>query len=113
MAHKPKVCRVKGHNVIIACAAAKPGDEADRIPCILLCWYIVPWTGGDMRKNVNPAQMAKLNQQMAKMMDPRVLHQMGEEGRREGGGWRWTQSTVSVSLSLSLSLSLSPPLQVG
>ena len=34
--------------------------------------------GGDMGKNVNPSQMAKLNQQMAKMMDPRVLHQMGE-----------------------------------
>ncbi|RZC43190.1 SRP54 domain containing protein [Asbolus verrucosus] len=32
---------------------------------------------GDMAKNVNPTQMAKLNQQMAKMMDPRVLHQMG------------------------------------
>ncbi|CAI8024514.1 Signal recognition particle 54 kDa protein [Geodia barretti] len=32
--------------------------------------------GGDMGKNVNPAQMAKLNQQMAKMMDPRVLQQM-------------------------------------
>ncbi|XP_046381336.1 signal recognition particle subunit SRP54 [Haliotis cracherodii] len=33
--------------------------------------------GGDIGKNVNPAQMAKLNQQMAKMMDPRVLQQMG------------------------------------
>nr|CAH7750850.1 unnamed protein product [Callosobruchus chinensis] len=33
--------------------------------------------GGDMAKNVNHTQMAKLNQQMAKMMDPRVLHQMG------------------------------------
>ena len=34
--------------------------------------------GGDMSgKNVNPTQMAKLQQQMAKMMDPRVLHQMG------------------------------------
>ncbi|XP_025089151.1 signal recognition particle 54 kDa protein [Pomacea canaliculata] len=33
--------------------------------------------GGDMSKNVNPAQMMKLNQQMAKMMDPRVLQQMG------------------------------------
>ncbi|XP_063992259.1 signal recognition particle subunit SRP54 [Diachasmimorpha longicaudata] len=33
--------------------------------------------GGDMMKNVNQTQMAKLNQQMAKMMDPRVLHQMG------------------------------------
>lgn len=33
---------------------------------------------GDMAKNVNPTQMAKLNHQMAKMMDPRVLHQMGE-----------------------------------
>ena len=31
-----------------------------------------------MTKNVNPSQMAKLNQQMAKMMDPRVLQQMGE-----------------------------------
>jgi signal recognition particle subunit SRP54 len=31
-----------------------------------------------MSKNVNPSQMAKLNQQMAKMMDPRVLQQMGE-----------------------------------
>ncbi|CAG9856155.1 unnamed protein product [Phyllotreta striolata] len=33
--------------------------------------------GGDMAKNVNHNQMAKLNQQMAKMMDPRVLQQMG------------------------------------
>lgn len=33
--------------------------------------------GKDMGKNVNPAQMAKLNQQMAKMMDPRLLQQMG------------------------------------
>lgn len=33
--------------------------------------------GGDMGKNVNPAQMAKLNTHMAKMMDPRVLQQMG------------------------------------
>ncbi|XP_054153869.1 signal recognition particle subunit SRP54-like [Oppia nitens] len=33
--------------------------------------------GGDMAKNVNQTQMAKLNQQMAKMMDPRVLQQMG------------------------------------
>ena len=33
-----------------------------------------------MSKNVNPAQMAKLNQQVAKMIDPRVLQQMGEEG---------------------------------
>lgn len=30
-----------------------------------------------MAKNVNPAQMAKLNQQMVKMMDPRVLQSMG------------------------------------
>lgn len=34
--------------------------------------------GGDMAKNVNQTQMAKLNQQMARMMDPRVLHQMGK-----------------------------------
>lgn len=33
--------------------------------------------GGDLSKNVNQAQMAKLNQQMAKMMDPRVLQHMG------------------------------------
>ncbi|KAJ6217492.1 hypothetical protein RDWZM_008649 [Blomia tropicalis] len=32
---------------------------------------------GDLAKNVNPAQMAKLNQQMARMIDPRVLQQMG------------------------------------
>ena len=35
-------------------------------------------TEGNMSKNVNPAQMAKLNQQMAKMIDPRMLQQMGE-----------------------------------
>jgi len=33
--------------------------------------------GGDMTKNVNPTQMAQLNQHMAKMMDPRVLQHMG------------------------------------
>lgn len=33
--------------------------------------------GGDMTKNVNPTQMARLNQQMARMMDPRVFQQMG------------------------------------
>lgn len=32
---------------------------------------------GDLMKNVNQSQLAKLNQQMAKMIDPRVLHQMG------------------------------------
>lgn len=31
-----------------------------------------------MMKNVNPSQMAQLNQQMARMMDPRVLQQMGQ-----------------------------------
>lgn len=36
--------------------------------------------GGDMAKNVNPSQMGKLNAQMAKMMDPRVLHQLGGMG---------------------------------
>ena len=39
-------------------------------------------SGGDMSKNVNPSQMAKLNQQMAKMMDPRVLQQMGKYTER-------------------------------
>lgn len=33
---------------------------------------------GDMSKNVNPSQMAKLNQQITKMMDPRVLQQIGK-----------------------------------
>ncbi|XP_033635184.1 signal recognition particle 54 kDa protein-like [Asterias rubens] len=33
--------------------------------------------GGDMAKNVNPAQMQKLNQSIAKAMDPRVLHHIG------------------------------------
>ena len=37
-----------------------------------------------MSKNVNPSQMAKLNQQMAKMMDPRVLQQMGKYAERSG-----------------------------
>lgn len=36
--------------------------------------------GGDMSKNVNPQQLAQLNQQMAKMMDPNVLRQMGGMG---------------------------------
>lgn len=31
-------------------------------------------------RNVNPAQMQKLNQHMAKMMDPRILNQMGGMG---------------------------------
>ena len=34
--------------------------------------------GGDMNKNVNPNQMAKLNQSMARMMDPSVLQRMGK-----------------------------------
>ena len=39
-------------------------------------------TGGDMTKNVNPTQMAKLNQQMARMMDPSVLQRMGMKRMR-------------------------------
>lgn len=31
-------------------------------------------------KNINPSQLQKLNQQMAKMMDPRVLQHMGGMG---------------------------------
>lgn len=31
-----------------------------------------------MGRNVNPNQMAKINQQMARMIDPRVLQQMGK-----------------------------------
>jgi len=38
--------------------------------------------GGDMSKNVNRNQMEKLNQQMAKMMDPRVFQQMGKNWSR-------------------------------
>lgn len=44
----------------------------------VMCACVFASPGGDMSKNVNPSQMAKLNQQMAKMMDPRVLHHMGE-----------------------------------
>ncbi|XP_046859050.1 signal recognition particle 54 kDa protein [Xenia sp. Carnegie-2017] len=33
--------------------------------------------GGDMSRNINPSQFQRLNQQMARMMDPRVLQQMG------------------------------------
>ncbi len=39
--------------------------------------FICVIVGGDMGRNVNPSQMAKINQQMAKMIDPRVLQQMG------------------------------------
>ncbi|KAE9549889.1 hypothetical protein FO519_006894 [Halicephalobus sp. NKZ332] len=31
-------------------------------------------------KNINPMQMSKLNQQLTKMIDPRILHQMGGQG---------------------------------
>ena len=34
--------------------------------------------GGDMSRNINPSQFQRLNQQMARMMDPRVLQQMGK-----------------------------------
>ncbi|KAF8375264.1 hypothetical protein PRIPAC_81693 [Pristionchus pacificus] len=37
-------------------------------------------TGDFNMKNVNPAKMAQLQQQMAKMMDPRMLQQMGGMG---------------------------------
>ena len=47
------------------------------IPFNVIIKKILCVSGGDMTKNVNPAQMAKLNTQMAKMMDPRVLQQMG------------------------------------
>ena len=39
---------------------------------------VILYVGGDMSKNVNPAQMARLNQQVAKVMDPRILQQMGK-----------------------------------
>ena len=48
--------------------------------CVCVCVYYVHCVypaGGDMGRNVNPAQMAKLNQQMAKMINPRLLQQMG------------------------------------
>ena len=32
---------------------------------------------GSMEKNTNPAQMMKMNRDIAKMMDPSVLHRMG------------------------------------
>ena len=41
-------------------------------------YYSLFITGGDMGRNVNPSQMAKINHQMAKMIDPRVLQQMGK-----------------------------------
>ncbi|GMR48749.1 hypothetical protein PMAYCL1PPCAC_18944 [Pristionchus mayeri] len=37
-------------------------------------------TGDINPKNINPAKMAQLNQSMAKMMDPRILQQMGGMG---------------------------------
>ena len=43
----------------------------------VVCTVVICVEGGNMEKNINPKQMTQLNQQMAKMMDPRVLHQMG------------------------------------
>ena len=51
-----------------------------------VCFLLPSPAGGDMGKNVNPAQMAKLNQQVAKMIDLRVLQQMGEREGGRGGG---------------------------
>lgn len=48
-----------------------------------------------MSKNVNPSQLAKLNQQMAKMMDPRVLHHMGM-------CWLFTASREDYQLQWSI-----------
>merc|ERR1712055_613461 len=49
--------------------------------------------GGDMNRAVNPSQMAQLNKQMANMIDPNVLRQMGGMGglqnmmrQLQGGG---------------------------
>ncbi|KAG7238065.1 hypothetical protein INR49_031419 [Caranx melampygus] len=55
--------------------------------------------GGDMSKNVNPSQMAKLNQQMAKMMDPRVLHHMGETTPLIISQWNGRSSVHDASVS--------------
>ena len=52
--------------------------------------------GGDAIKNVNPNQMAKLNQQMAKMMDPRILHQMGRFDRVLRTNWRGKKLTGTI-----------------
>lgn len=39
------------------------------------------FNGGNMAgRNVNPAQMAKLNQQMSKMIDPKIFQHMGGMG---------------------------------
>ena len=48
-----------------------------------------------MSKNVNSAQMAKLNQQVTKMIDPRVLQQMGGGGG--GGHGRTTEHDETIS----------------
>ena len=67
--------------------------------CTVCVYYVhcVYPAGGDMGRNVNPAQMAKLNQQMAKMIDPRVLQQMGMFPN-----WLNFLSVCSVSLYLVL-----------
>ena len=53
-----------------------PGEASVRLHNLLL--HIYMYTGGDIGKNVNPAQMARLNNERAKMIDPRVLQQMGK-----------------------------------
>ena len=67
---------------------ASKGSIDKKVACSIytqtnLAQFIYPiiFVGGDMAKNVNPTQMAKINQHMAKMMDPRVLQQMGRCNR--------------------------------
>ena len=61
-----------------------------------------------MSKNVNPAQMAKLNNQMAKMMDPRVLHQMGKLlSLMKSEGYDYGIDCPSIVLSVCPSIHLS------
>ncbi len=33
--------------------------------------------GGDPSRNINPSQMSRMQQQMSKVIDPRILSQMG------------------------------------
>ena len=61
-----------------------------------------------MSKNVNPSQMAKLNQQMAKMMDPRVLQQMGAYSVRSTRIFQQISLYEDISFAVKLSSPVTP-----
>ena len=54
-----------------------------------------------MGRNVNPSQMAKINHQMAKMIDPRVLQQMGKQTAIE---YSFVQTCTSLTNQIAVAM---------